>query len=134
MRDRAMAYQDDLLCAFARKDLSIVEELTTLQKKSSIIQDDQQSSKWWKKRITSIIYEYHGGGQPPRLKGSQHLVLQLVQSSGFIDVTTTSTMVDTGLALFGPSPSYKKFGIDTVDALGRARSWFPVGRLAGTAN
>ena len=44
-------------------------------------------------------------------------------------------MVDAGLALFERSPSYKKFGMSTVDALGRAwHSWHPQGPFAGSAD
>ena len=46
---------------------------------------------------------------------------------------TTSRMVDAGLAYFGPTSSYLEFGVNTVDALGRAWSWVLVGPYAGTA-
>ena len=108
-------------------------------------------------RIPSIIYECLGGGQPlelteaslitdfansavvgprrSRMRDSNHLVLQLVQATGFLDVLSISTMVDAGLALFERSPSYKKFGMNTVDALGRAGySFHPQGPFAGSAD
>ena len=93
-------------------------------------------------RITAITYEFLGGGQPlglteaslitdsamsaavgprpSRKRDSHYLVLQLVQASGCLDVLSISTMADAGLALFERSPSYKKFGMSTVDALRRA--------------
>ena len=69
------------------------------------------------------------------MRDSHYLVLQLVQASGFLDVLSISTMVDAGLALFERSPSYKKFGMNTVDALGRAGySFHPQGPFAGSAD
>ena len=44
-------------------------------------------------------------------------------------------MVNAGLALFECSPLYKKFSMNTVDALGRAwHSWHPQGPFAGSAD
>ena len=75
------------------------------------------------------------GPRPSRTRDSHYLVLQLVQASGFLDVLSISTMVDAGLALFERSPSYKKFGMNTVDALGRAGySFYPQGPFAGSAD
>ena len=151
-----MTCQDDLLCAFARKDVGIVEGLATLREKSHV-QDGTQGREWWMTRITAIIYEFLGGGQPlelteaslitdsamsavvgprrSRMRDSHYLVLQLVQASGFLDVLSISTMVDAGLALFERSPLYTKFGMNTVDALGRAGlSFHPQGPFAGSAD
>ena len=149
-----MTCQDDLLCAFARKDVGIVEGLATLREKSHV-QDGTQGREWWMIRITAITYEFLGGGHPlglteaslitdsamsavvgprrSRMRDSHYLVPQLVQASGFLDVLSISTMVDAGLVLFERSPSYKKFGMNTVDALGRAgHSLHPQGPFAGS--